>query len=169
MANTLEAQIHQIISHVAREISSTVRGSIAAEVNRLMGGEHAPAPVQRRLGRPPKAAAPMPAAAEPAPRRKLGRPPKKAAPAPAIEAAAAKKAPKAKTGAKSVRRSSEQVTADNDQLLAYIKAHPGQRSEEIQKGLGMARPNIFSGLQTLRGKGRVKMKGIKRGALYTAA
>ena len=75
---------------------------------------------------------------------------------------------KAKPATKGGRRSSEQVTADNDKLLAYVKAHPGQRSEQIQKGAGMPKPNVASGLTVLREAGKISMKGIKRAATYTA-
>jgi hypothetical protein len=77
--------------------------------------------------------------------------------------------PLRKAASKFQRRTPRQIAAASDKLVAYIKAHPGQRSEQIQKGLGMAKPALASGLQRLRDAGRVRMKGIKRAATYSVA
>ena len=151
MANTLESQINHIVQSAAVEIAHAVRADISAEVSRLIGGGAGggnSAPAKRPPGRPRKVVAVT------------------AAP---VATPAAKKPGKAHRGAKFVRRTPEQVQADNDKLLAYIKSHGGQRSEDIQKGLGMAKPNVASGLQVLRESGKVKMKGVKRAATYAAA
>ena len=141
----LEQTIQSIVARAANDIASVVRAGIQEEINHLIGaGAAPPAAVKRGPGRPKKQAA------------------EKAAPAP-------KPVKAAKPSKKGGRRSSEQVTADNDKLLAFIKAHPEMRSEAIQKAIGMNKPNVASGLQTLRDSGKIKMKGIKRAATYTAA
>ena len=166
MANTLESHIQQIAARAASQIAQAVRANIADEVNKLLATkgstEKGAAPPKRR-GRPPKAAAAAPVALPV--KRGPGRPKKSVV---AEIAPPVVKAARAKASKKGGRRSSEQVTADNDKLLAFIKANPGRRSEDIQKGAGMAKPNVASGLQALREAGKVKMKGIKRAATYTA-
>lgn len=82
--------------------------------------------------------------------------------------ASARVAPSAKP-AKFRRRSSRKIAADNDKLLTFIKGHPGLRSEEIQDGVKLPRPDVTSGLVALRDSGRIKMKGVKRGATYRSA
>src|SRR5205085_8771385 len=58
-------------------------------------------------------------------------------------------APKAK-GGKFHRRSPAKIASDNEKLLAFIKSHPGLRSEDIQKQIGMPKPDVTSGLVALR-------------------
>lgn len=54
---------------------------------------------------------------------------------------------------------------DTDAVLAYVKANPGQRTEQISKGLGHdAKP----ALAKLRKSKQVKTKGEKRATTYTA-
>ena len=52
-------------------------------------------------------------------------------------------------------------------LLAFIKANPGKRSEEVERGTKLAKPYVASGLLTLREAGKIKMKGVKRAATYS--
>jgi hypothetical protein len=141
MANHLESTIHSLVSGAASRIAAAVRADIAAQIAAVMGGRAAAAPAPTR-GRPKGRKA---AAAKP------GRPgrPKKAA--------------------KFHRRTSASIARDNDRLLAYIKSHPAQRSEQIQKGCGLAKPAVAAGLVALRDAGRIKMKGVKRAATYSAA
>lgn len=115
--------------------------------------------------------------AQAAPKRR-GRPPgvknkvhAAATPARAAEEPKAPKAQKATRASKANggRRSSEQVERDDAALLDYIRTHPNERSEDIMKRLGLAKPNLASGLHRLRDSGAIKMKGLKRGATYTAA
>jgi hypothetical protein len=67
------------------------------------------------------------------------------------------------------RRSPDQIVRDNDRLLGFIKDHPGLRSEDIQKGIRLPKPDVASGLVALRDSGKIKMKGVKRAATYSAA
>ena len=68
-----------------------------------------------------------------------------------------------------VRRSPEEIAAENNKLLAFIRSNPGLRSEDILKALGLPKPNVASGLQRLRDEGKVRMVGVKRAATYTVA
>lgn len=54
-------------------------------------------------------------------------------------------------------------------LLAVIKAKPGLRSEQIYGQVSMSNKLAKAGLAKLRETKRVKIKGVKRSAAYTAA
>jgi hypothetical protein len=158
MANTLDSasSIQSIVARAANDIAQqivlAVRREIASEVGRGRGPAEVPAPVKRKPGRPAKVAV----AAATAAAVKRGRRKKAAV------------APKAKPS-KFVRRSPEQIQKDNARLLAFIKKHPGLRSEEIENTLKMPKPNLAAGLKALRSAKKLKMKGVKRAATYGAA
>jgi hypothetical protein len=149
MANTsIESTIQSIIargsSEMAREIVRAVRQTIAAEIAGSQALAAAISPPKRR-GAAPRA----------------GRQ--------AAVAAAPKPAGKPRKVSKFKRRSSDQIVRDNQKLLAFVKDHPGLRSEDIGKALKLAKPNLAAGLQRLREEGRLRMKGVKRAATYSAA
>jgi hypothetical protein len=53
-----------------------------------------------------------------------------------------------------------------EKVVGYIKANPGQRTEEISKGIGAdAKP----ALARLRAEGKVKTKGERRATTYALA
>ena len=56
-----------------------------------------------------------------------------------------------------------------ESLLDVIRAHPGLRSEQIQKHVNAAPKLVKAGLAKLRTLGRVKTSGIKRSTVYSAA
>jgi len=53
-------------------------------------------------------------------------------------------------------------------VFQYVSKNPGKRSEEIQKSAGVSPEVAKKALAKLREGGRVKMKGTKRAATYTA-
>lgn len=149
MLNNLESAIHQIIINssavMAKEIATAVRQALAAEI---IGSDTAvAAPAKRRPGRPRGARTPAPAASAPA----------------------AVSAPKVAKRAKLKKRSSKQVARDDAAILDVVKEHAGLRSLELQKKLEFPSQNIASGLRRLRTAGKIKMKGAKSSARYTAA
>lgn len=77
----------------------------------------------------------------------------------------------AKTGARksSGRRTSEDIEQIADELLAHVRAHPGQRLEEISAEIGMPTAELKRPVLLLAGKGRIRTKGQKRGTRYFAA
>jgi len=87
-------------------------------------------------------------------------------PATATAVIVAHKAPAASRGGK---RTSSQITATVATVLGYIKAHPNMRSEKIREDLKMPRPVMRDALDRLAATKKIKMKGIKRAATYTAA
>ena len=102
--------------------------------------------------------------------KRMGRPPGSKNKAAVVASAAAK--PEKATTAKSsgrVRRSPEQLAKDDAALIGYIKAHPGARSQDVPKGVGLPKPNVASGLQRLRASGAVIMTGTRGAATYTVA
>lgn len=92
------------------------------------------------------------ASAAPAAKRGPGRPPKSAS------------APAASGG----KRSPEAVLKTADAVLAYIKAHPGQRLEEIGKGVKMPTKDLKLPIQKLFDAKSISTKGVKRGTKYFA-
>jgi hypothetical protein len=118
------------------EISNLVRISALEAVHAALGST---------LGAP----------AAPAAKRGPGRPPKSAS-------APAASAPKASGG----KRSPEAVLKTADAVLAYIKAHPGQRLEEIGKGVKMPTKDLKLPIQKLFDAKSISTKGVKRGTKY---
>lgn len=93
--------------------------------------------------------------------KRRGRPPGK------TKAAASK--PAAPKRRKSAKATGGAADRDLDTVLAYVKAHPGQRSEQIQKGIGGDGALIKEALAVLRAGGKVATKGYGRGGTYTAS
>ena len=67
-----------------------------------------------------------------------------------------------------VRRSSADVEAVAAKILAYVKAKPGQRLEEIGRGLGVETAGLKRPVQVLFGTGQLRTEGQKRGTRYFA-
>jgi hypothetical protein len=86
----------------------------------------------------------------------------KSHPAPAKKSAA----PKATSDGK---RSPAQIKATVDAVLAFVKSHPGVRSEVVREKMKLERPIVQDALNRLRADKKVTMKGEKRAAMYTAA
>ena len=86
------------------------------------------------------------------------------APAPVAPATKGEASVQASSGG---RRTSDQVLADVEKLLAFVKANPGKHSEEIQKALKMPKSIVAPGLLALREAGRIKLTGVKRAATYS--
>ena len=157
LQSSLDNALRAVLERAVNDAAAAVRTHVIDEVSKLVGATPArtaaaaPAPTGKRRGRPPKAAAAPPAAKAPA-----------AKPAAKPAAASGKKKP-----SKFVRRSPEQITADNARLLSWIGSNPNKRSEDIQRGTGIDKQHVASGLQVLRDGGKIKMKGVKRAATYS--
>jgi hypothetical protein len=78
---------------------------------------------------------------------------------------AAAAAPRA---ARSGKRSSEDVLAMADSLLAYVKKNEGQRLEQIAAGLATSTKELQLPVQKLFAAKSIKTKGAKRGTTYFA-
>jgi len=99
-----------------------------------------------------------PSVATPA-RRGPGRPRKNAA------------APTASTASKPGRRAkrtSADVEAVANQVLAYVQANPGSRLEEIGRGMGVETAGLKRPIQGLLSAGALRTEGQKRGTKYFA-
>ena len=55
------------------------------------------------------------------------------------------------------------------QVLLFVRENPGQRSEEIQKTVGLPPGQVKKALVKLRGAGQLKTTGAKRATTYAAA
>lgn len=73
-------------------------------------------------------------------------------------------APRRKGG----KRSPEAVLKTASTLLAYIKSHPGQRLEEIGKGIKAPTKDLKLPVQKLFEQKAINTKGEKRGTKYFA-
>ncbi|MCK6447909.1 MAG: hypothetical protein L6Q99_16065 [Planctomycetes bacterium] len=83
---------------------------------------------------------------------------------PSAPSAPRKPAPRAKGG----KRTPEQVAADAEKILAFVKSNAGCSAEQIQAGLGLSKKDIALPLLRLREEKRVKITGQKRGTKYFA-
>jgi hypothetical protein len=99
-----------------------------------------------------------PSVATPA-RRGPGRPRK-------VQAAPAAAAP-SKPG-KRGRRSAADVEQVAGQVLTYVQGHPGERLEEIGRGLKVDTGGLKGPIKVLLGTGRLRTEGQKRGTKYFA-
>jgi uncharacterized small protein (DUF1192 family) len=71
-------------------------------------------------------------------------------------------------GGGGVRRRSDGVAPDADKALAYLKKHPGSRSEEICAELGTDTATLRPVLHRLRDERKIKVQGKARATTYTA-
>jgi predicted ArsR family transcriptional regulator len=77
-------------------------------------------------------------------------------------------APKAAKPGKRARRSAEDVEQVAGQVLAYVQGNPGQRLEEIGRGLKVDTTGLKRPIQDLLATGRLRTEGQKRGTKYFA-
>lgn len=138
----LDREIRSRIDALLTDISALVMRSALDAVSSVLGG-----------------ATPPPAAA---PKRGPGRPRKNAA------APRASAAPTARRD-KRAKRTSEDVQATADAFLTYVKANPGQSTEQIGKALGMATKELQLPVVKLVQSRAVRTEGKKRGTRYFAA
>jgi Mn-dependent DtxR family transcriptional regulator len=75
--------------------------------------------------------------------------------------------PKAAKGGGRKRRGVDEKSLET--IYQYVAKNPGKRSEEIQKSAGISPAMAKKAIIKLREGGRLKMKGEKRAATYTAA
>ena len=88
--------------------------------------------------------------------------------------APAAKEPKARAAASSPRkkgqkRSAALIEKTTGELLAHIKAHKGERIEEIAEKLGVTTKDLKLSAQKLLANKKVKTKGVKRATRYYPA
>ena len=89
---------------------------------------------------------------------------------PAAPAAAPAAAPRARPGKRGKRgkRSSDQVNAAAQSLLEYIQANPGQRLEQIGKGMKLPTKGLKLPIQKLIADKAISTEGQRRGTKYSA-
>lgn len=71
-------------------------------------------------------------------------------------------------GAKRGKRSSELVNKSAELVLAYVKAHQGQRLEEIGRGLKVGTKELKLPVSKLVAAKKLKRRGQRRGTKYFA-
>ena len=73
-----------------------------------------------------------------------------------------------KSGGAGNRRSPEAMEKQSNQILGYIRKHPGQRAEDIGKALGLSTGEMALPIAKMLSEGSLKKKGIKRATTYSA-
>jgi hypothetical protein len=142
MSARLESAIASLASTFARQVVALIGTAQVAELVAIASS-----------GKGPSAKA-APAAASPSASRGA---------APRVAAAAAKKPARPRKGG---RRSSTEILAELDRIVASVAAAPGQRSEEIQKKLGIASKDIERPISIGLSKGLLRKEGEKRATRY---
>jgi hypothetical protein len=137
-----QQDLRTLVDRFVSELSARVRDE-ALETVRAALGDGAPRK-RRGPGRPRKAGKRGPGRPRKAGRRGPGRP------------------------RKAGRRSQEAVAAVGQKVLAYVRANPGQRLEEIGRGLRTATAGLKRPIQRLIAEGKLRTEGQKRGTRYFA-
>ena len=137
VTNTTDAKIRSRVETFLQEMRSLVRQVALASVEDVLSGASDRRRAPGRRGATAK--------------RRPGRPRKVVA-----------RARLAKRG----KRTGEQVEALASRVLAHVKANPGDRLEQIGKGLRMATKELKLPIAKLLATKRVKTSGRKRGTKY---
>lgn len=66
------------------------------------------------------------------------------------------------------KRTTEELAAFKADLLGFIKKHPGLRTEQIAKEMGVSTKELQLPMLQLRDEKSIRMKGQKRAAQYFA-
>ncbi len=145
--NRLDSEIRALIDQFSSKfrelLGLAALGSVKLALEAGVG-----TPVRRGPGRPRGSGKPKDVSSA---KRGPGRPP------------SAKSAP-----GRRIRRSSADVEEVAEQVLAYVRAHPGSRLEEIGRGLGTDTAGLKLPVKELMGSGRLRTEGQKRGTKYFA-
>lgn len=134
----LDASIRSHIDQFLVSISALVRQAAVESVKEALGGSDVKMAIPARRG--------------------PGRPRK--------NAVSSASAPKAAKGSKAGRRSSADVEQTGAQVLSYVRSNPGQRLEEIGRGLGADTAGLKRPIQGLLAAGELRTEGQKRGTKY---
>lgn len=73
-----------------------------------------------------------------------------------------------RAGGGRVRRSSEDLEALQNDFLAYVRANPGERIEEISVGMSTPSSELKRPVQLLLADGKLRTEGQRRGTRYFA-
>lgn len=152
--------IESLITNFASQITAEVRQAVLAELRHMSLDQL----FELAGGKPgrtsPRAAASAAATAKPAGKRGPGRPRKDASAAPA---AAPKKA---KKSGRLPRRSAEDIQGVLDQIVAFVQANPGVRSEHITASLGLDKKELPRPIAEGLRSGVLTKQGQKRATQY---
>ena len=174
--SALEERIHAVIAAAVSGAIEVFRNEVLAEVSRSLGQTPAIAVSSRRMGAgmapgvAPKERS-WPTCSVPGCGNKFFGPSGSARfcyehyvqsggqhPAKAAALEPAKRGNNGKSGDGTVR-----------ELLAFIARHPGLRSEQIRKEVGLAQPIVKAALAQLRAESKVRTQGNRRATTYSAS
>jgi hypothetical protein len=139
--NDIDSAIRARVDAFVNDLGNLVRAAAVQAVRGALGdGSAAP----RRRGRPRKAA-------------------------PVLGGIARRAAPIAGRRGRRGRRSPEAVGETADVVRAHVRAHPGQRLEEMGRELGVPTSDLKLPISKLLAGGELRTEGQKRGTRYFAA
>jgi len=136
--NNLQAEIQSRIEAFVNDLSNLVKIAALESVAQALGGDAGAAPKRRGPGRPRGSA-----------KRAAG-------------------APSANGRRKRGKRSSSDVDATSQKVLSHVRAHPGQRIDEIGSALGASSKELRLPVQKLIGAKSLRTTGQRRGTRYFA-
>lgn len=134
----IEKQIRERIDVFLEDISELVRAAAVEAVGKALGGDVL-APTQRGPGRPRKSATGGTGATPKTGRRKKRQ---------------------------RVYRTTAQIEAIKADIVAHLKANPGERMEHISAALKMPTKDVRGPMLKLAAEKKVRMTGQKRGARH---
>jgi hypothetical protein len=137
-------QLRTLVDQFVADLQVVIRQEALEAVRGVLGDAEAPA--RRGPGRPRKVST-----------RGPGRPKKKVS----------KRGP-GRRPRKTGRSSAEDVSGLADQVLAHVRANPGQRLEEIARDLGMSTNDLKQPVAKLLEASAVRREGKARGTKYYA-
>ena len=142
----INSHINQLVNDFVNAVTAMARQTAIATLNNALGGSHAGVgvAVKRGPGRPRK----NPGFAMPA-----------------FSSSAA--APQGKRG-KRGKRTSGQLDKIVGSLFTFIKEHPGQRVEQINKALGTTTKELALPIRKMMAEGTIHSEGSKRATAYFA-
>lgn len=61
------------------------------------------------------------------------------------------------------------TSSEEDRVLFYLRARPGERSETVRAALGLEREDMQNAIQLLLSRGKISKEGERRGVRYWPA
>jgi len=136
----IEVDLRERVDAFVSDIAELIRRSALEIVRQALGGTSPQAPARRTAARRGATPRSAPPARRPGPRSKTGR----------------------------IRRSPEELEELGGTFLEHVRAHPGQRLEQISATLGVSTKDLKRPVQQLSDQKAIRTEGQKRGTRYFA-
>ncbi len=136
----IEVDLRERVDAFVSDIAELIRRSALEIVRQALGGTSPQAPARSTAARSRATPRSAPPARRPGPRSKTGR----------------------------IRRSPEELEELGGTFLEHVRAHPGQRLEQISAALGVSTKDLKRPVQQLSDQKAIRTEGQKRGTRYFA-